>query len=105
MPAYIVVEARLSDPKKFLPYTKVVPALVTKYGGEYIAIGGASEVLEGDWGDTKIVLHKWPDMQSARNFWNSDEYSEAKKIRAGTGTFRVMLVDGFTRESVSEQLE
>jgi len=100
MAAYIVVEANLTDPKKFAPYTQVVPDLVTKFGGEYISIGGASEPLEGEWADTKIVLHRWPDMAAARAFWYSDEYEQAKKLREDTGQFRVILVDGVKEEQL-----
>jgi len=104
--AYLVVEAVLTDPKKFKPYTEVVPQLITKFGGEYISIGGESEVLEGEWGATKVVLHRWPSMQAARDFWNSEEYTEAKKLREGTGTFRVMLVDGSSNKpAAKERLE
>jgi len=98
--AYIVVEAIITDFPKFAPYTKIVPSLVAKMGGEYISIAGEAQVLEGDWGDTKIVLHRWPSMQAARDFWFSKEYQEAKKLREGTGTFRVMLVDGVKKETL-----
>lgn len=100
MTAYLVVEAELTDREKFIGYTKVVPPLVTKFGGEYIAIGGEHEPLEGEWGATKIVMHRWPSMDSARAFWNSKEYTEAKKLREGAGTFRVMLVDGVKTENL-----
>lgn len=105
MSAYIVVEAIITDREGFLPYTKVVPPLVAKMGGEYIAIGGEAEPLEGDWGETKVVLHRWPNMQAAREFWYSDEYQAAKELRAGTGTFRVMLVDGLYTQKQKETLE
>jgi len=94
MPAYIVVEAILTDPAAFAPYTKVVPALVAKYGGEYLALGGDVEPLEGDW------VHRWPSMEVARKFWYSEEYTAAKQLRAGTGEFRVMLVDGINKENL-----
>jgi len=100
MSAYIVVEAIITDFANFVPYTKAVPPLVAKMGGEYISIGGESQALEGDWGETKIVLHRWPNMQAARDFWFSDEYEQAKKLREGTGTFRVMLVDGVKKETL-----
>ena len=100
MSAYIVVEAVITDRKGFAPYTKAVPPLVAKMGGEYISIAGESEALEGDWGEVKIVLHRWPSMQAARDFWNSDEYTAAKELRNNTGTFRVMLVDGVKKETL-----
>ena len=98
MAAYLVIEAIITDPKGFLPYTKVVPDIVSKFGGEYLSLAGEAEVMEGDWGATRVVLHRWPDMDAARQFWNSDEYQQAKKLRDGTGQFRVMLVDGLAQE-------
>ena len=100
MAAYLVIEAVLTDPKGFIPYTKAVPGLVERYGGEYLSLAGESEVFEGDWGETRVVLHRWPDMDSARRFWYSDEYREAKKLREGTGQFRVMLVDGINSDTL-----
>jgi len=98
MPAYVVVQAVITDWKGFSAYSKRVPEIVTQYGGEYLVLGGQSESLEGDWGEVKIVLHRWPDMEAARKFWESPEYEEAKKMREGTGDFRVMLVDGLDRQ-------
>jgi len=100
MPAYIVVEAIIDDFEKFIPYTKVVPDLVARFGGEYLAIGTEHDPLEGDWGKTRIVIHQWPSMAAAREFWGSDEYAKAKQLRKGTGEFRVMLVDGLNKEEL-----
>lgn len=100
MPAYIVVEAVITDPKKFVGYAQVVPPLLEKFGGKYIAIKTETEALEGDWGNTKLVLHEWPSMDTARRFWNSDEYQQAKTLREGAGTFRVMLIDGVNSEAL-----
>ncbi len=93
MTAYIVVEAEISDWAEFRAYTEAVPPIVAQYGGEYVVLGGDSEVLEGNWGDIRLVVHRWPDMQAARRFWHSPEYSRAKALRQGTGSFRVMLLD------------
>ncbi|MEQ8517224.1 MAG: DUF1330 domain-containing protein, partial [Chromatocurvus sp.] len=71
-----------------------VPAIVSQYGGEYIVMGGDQEPLEGDWSGSRVVLHRWPDMATARVFWSSPEYTAAKKLREGTGQFRVILVEG-----------
>jgi uncharacterized protein (DUF1330 family) len=100
MPAYVVVEARVHDRDRFAAYARRVPEIVAQYGGEYLALGGAQEVLEGDWGESRVVLHRWPDAASARRFWESPEYVEAKALRAGTGEFRVILVEGLAEETL-----
>ncbi len=98
-PAYIVIEAKLkqSEMERFATYASKVSPLVEKYGGEYVVLGGRHEALEGDWGETKVVLHKWPNSSMAKRFWNSEEYQEIKKIREGTGEFRIMMVEGLEK--------
>ena len=100
MAAYLVVEAVITDREKFAAYAQRVPELVARFGGEYIVLGGAQEALEGDWGDVRLVVHRWPDMARARRFWNSPEYAEVRKLREGAGEFRVMLLEGRQKEEL-----
>jgi uncharacterized protein (DUF1330 family) len=39
------------------------------------------------------VISEWPDRAAALRFWQSPEYAEARKLREGTGSFQVVLVD------------
>ncbi len=100
MAAYLVVEAVITDRGKFAAYARQVPELVDRFGGEYIVLGGEQEALEGDWGDVRLVVHRWPDMASARRFWNSPDYAEVRKLREGAGEFRVMLLEGRHKEEL-----
>ena len=99
MAAYLVVEAVITDWKKFADYAKRVPDAVARAGGEYLVLGGEAESLEGDWGEERLVVHRWPDMDTARRFWHSDEYRELKRLREGAAQIRVMLVDGCDTEA------
>lgn len=97
MPAYMIIQAVLTDPKKFQAYTKVMPDLITKFGGRYVLTARHGYVLEGDWGDgASAVISEWPDQETAKRFWNSPEYENAKTLRQGTGQFHVLLVDSQT---------
>jgi len=100
MAAYLVVEAEITDWEKFSAYARSVPSLVTRFGGEYLVLGGKAEALEGDWGGERLVVHRWPDMETARQFWNSAEYAEIRKLREGAGRFRVMLLEGHNAEAL-----
>ncbi len=93
MTAYLIIQAVVTDPKGFSEYTKVVPALVNKFGGTYIAMG-PSELLEGEYAPKSMVISQWPDKQSALDFWHSAEYRDVIKYREGTGTFNITLVEG-----------
>jgi len=98
MPAYMIIEAIITDPARFREYAARNPALVARHGGRYLAIRTATEPLEGDWEGVKIVLSEWPDMDAARRYWYSPEYQALKALREGTGRFRVILVDGIQEE-------
>jgi uncharacterized protein (DUF1330 family) len=98
MPAYMIVEAEITDMPKFRAYAERNPELVARHGGRYLALRTASEPLEGDWEGIRVVISEWPDMDAARRYWSSPEYTELKMLRAGTGKFRVMLVDGIKKE-------
>ncbi|MGV8944677.1 DUF1330 domain-containing protein [Thermomonas sp.] len=91
--AYLIIEARISDPKKFLDYAGFASALVERMGGRYVVMRGEQEWLEGPADAARTVVSEWPDRATALAFWNCDEYAQIKLLRAGTGDFRVRLVD------------
>lgn len=90
----MIVQARITDPVRFKNYTAVVPALVARFGGQYLILGGDTEVLEGDWPQVKTVVSQWPDRRAAKAFWDSPEYRHACSLREGAGEFTVVLIDG-----------
>lgn len=92
-PALMLIEADITDMDRFREYTVAIIPIVQRFGGRYVVMRGAREDLEGDWGDTRIVISEWPSMDAARAFWNSPEYRRAVKLREGTGTFRVTLLE------------
>jgi uncharacterized protein (DUF1330 family) len=92
-PALMLIEADITDMERFREYTLAIIPIVQRFGGRYVVMRGARVDLEGDWGTTRIVVSEWPSMQVAQDFWNSPEYREAVKLREGTGTFRVTLLE------------
>ena len=100
MSAFIIVQAQITDAEKFAAYTAVVPALVEQYGGVYRVLGGQASCLEGEWQPAAMVVSEWPSRAAAETFWHSSDYQQAKKLRAGTGRFQVLLVDGVDEQSL-----
>jgi uncharacterized protein (DUF1330 family) len=101
MPAYMFVEARITDLARFMAYAQANPPVLARYGGRYLALRTTSEALEGDWDGCKLVISEWPDMDAARRYWHSPEYAAVKVLREGTGSFRVVLVDGVRQETLA----
>ncbi len=95
MTAYMIVTAVISDRDRFISgYGKAAGALVEKFGGRYVLLGPGAELLEGDFGDgASMVISEWPDKESARRFWNSPEYAEAKKLREGIAQCQVVIIE------------
>lgn len=96
MPAYMIVTAAIHDRDAFISgYGAAAAALIPKFGGEYLLRGPGAELLEGEFGDgASMVISKWPTRDAAREFWNSPEYGEAKKLREGMADVQVLLIDG-----------
>jgi uncharacterized protein (DUF1330 family) len=96
MSAYLIIQATVHDWEKFTVYTQVVPPIVKKFGGKYIAMG-APELIEGEDAPKSIVISQWPSSEAAHAFWDSAEYADAKKYREGTGQFSILLIDGISQ--------
>jgi len=43
MPAYIIVEISIHDPKGYEEYKKLAPAAIAAFGGEFLIRGGKTE--------------------------------------------------------------
>ena len=93
MGAFMIIQADITDPERFLAYAKRAPALIEKFGGRYRSIRGESAQLEGVADSRKIVVSEWPSMEAARQFWDSPEYTELKQLREGAADVHVYLVE------------
>ena len=94
MPAYVIADLKITDPETYARYVEVVPATIAAYGGRYIARGGATETLDGDWEPNRVVILEFESMQQAKAWWNSDDYHGPRAIRQSSARSRIILVEG-----------
>jgi uncharacterized protein (DUF1330 family) len=94
MPAYIIVETDIHDPEQYDRYRAASPAAVAAGGGRFVARGGELAVLEGDWHPSRIVILEFPDLETAKRWYESPEYREAKTLREGAANLRMVAVEG-----------
>lgn len=94
MPAYVVVEINIVDPTEYELVKKLTPPTVQQYGGIYLARGGFTETLEGDWEPKRLVVLQFPDLQAARDWWSSPEYAPVKAMRQKTAVTLMVLTEG-----------
>jgi uncharacterized protein (DUF1330 family) len=91
----MIVVAKVADREAFIMgYAAAAAALVERFGGRYLLRGPGAELLEGNFGDgASVVISEWPDRESARRFWNSPDYAEAKALRQGIADCQVLLIE------------
>jgi uncharacterized protein (DUF1330 family) len=92
--AYIVADIEMKDPVAYEAYRRDVPAMIAAYGGRYLVRGGATRVLEGDWGPRRMVILEFPSMQQAEAFYGSAEYRALKAIRIRASDSKLVAVEG-----------
>ncbi|MGC1379228.1 MAG: DUF1330 domain-containing protein [Anaerolineales bacterium] len=94
MTAYIILDIEVTDPEGYKEYIKLGPLTVALYGGKYIARGGKSENIEGDWQPRRIVMLEFPSVEQAKAWINSPEYAPGRELRHKYATSKAIVVDG-----------
>jgi uncharacterized protein (DUF1330 family) len=95
MPAYLLIEAKVSDPLAYATCEELAAAAVSKYAGRYLARDSRSEVLEGQWSKPgHLLVIEFDSVLQAKKFYNSAEYAAARAARANAAEINTLLVDG-----------
>ncbi|HRK54827.1 MAG TPA: DUF1330 domain-containing protein [Cyclobacteriaceae bacterium] len=94
MPAYIIVDVKVTDPKEYEEYKKHTPGSLVPYDGKFLTRGGAVENLEGDWKPSRLVILEFPSMEKAKAWWNSPGYAPAKLIRQRASHTQMIVAEG-----------
>ena len=94
MAAYVIGEVDVMDPAAYEDYRKQVGAVITKYGGRFIARGGKVETLEGGWSPKRLVLLEFPSMEQALKWYRSPEYAPLIKLRQKTSRGKLVALEG-----------
>jgi uncharacterized protein (DUF1330 family) len=94
MSAYAVVNVRVTDPDRYAEYRAKAPDTIARYGGKYLARGGAVEVLEGDWHPQRLVILEFESMERLREWYDSAEYAPLKQQRGEASATDFVAVEG-----------
>lgn len=94
MSAYVIGEIKIHDARLYDEYRSQVQATLDDYDGRFVVRGGAVELLEGEWNPPRLVVLEFPDLERARAWWSSAEYTEPKAMRQRAAVSQLILVDG-----------
>jgi uncharacterized protein (DUF1330 family) len=95
MPAYVIAAVEDSwDQDKLVQYREGNTKAVAAHGGRFVARGGATAVLEGDWDPQRIVIMEFDDIDAARAWYESDDYAPLRELRRSASTTNIVVVEG-----------
>ena len=73
--AYLVVEHIVTDSAKFKEYLFKVGPMIAKHGGRSLTKGNGHQLPEGGhWKPELVAITEFPDMNSLKAWYYSDEY-------------------------------
>lgn len=92
MTAYFIVDVNVEDPAMYAEYRKLVGPTLETYGGKFLARGGSTETIEGDWQPQRLVILEFESAEHFRRWYDSPEYSVAREVRFKASHARAVLV-------------
>ncbi|MHB0989123.1 MAG: DUF1330 domain-containing protein [Bellilinea sp.] len=94
MPAYVLVDITITDPVLYEEVKQRTPPIVAQYGGRYLARGGRTESLHGNWQPKRLVLLQFDSLEQATTWESSPEYTVVKQLRDRCAQVSMLLLDG-----------
>jgi len=95
MVAYWVARSKVNDPDQYKKYADLVPGILQKFGGKFLARGGKFRILEGTEKFHRFVVIEFPSLERAVSCHGSGEYQAAAAHRKkdGAGELEVAIVE------------
>jgi uncharacterized protein (DUF1330 family) len=94
MPAYIIARIKVTNWDKYQSYVKATPEVIKKYGGKFIVRGGEKVTLEGPDETRRIAVLEFPTLEKAKEFFNSRDYQDVRKLRMGAADAQLVAIEG-----------
>lgn len=95
VPAYAVaylVNVKFGD--EVVRYMREIDDTLSPFGGEFLIHGGETSVREGNWGDGALVVIRFPNMDAASRWYDSDNYQRILALRVNNSDSTTALVQG-----------
>lgn len=90
--AYIVITEDVKDPAGMAEYGKLASKAMA--GATLLAFDTKAETLEGEWHGSQTVLLEFESADAARDWYKSDAYQEAVKLRQAAADCNGAILHG-----------
>jgi uncharacterized protein (DUF1330 family) len=92
MAAYWVAHSTVNHPDQYRKYAELVPGILQKFGGRFLARGGKFKILEGSEKFQRFIVIEFPSFENAVAGHQSPEYLEAAAHRREDGVSELEIV-------------
>ena len=92
--AYLIADVTVTNEAQMVEYRQWSSRAMREHGAEVLVRGGALEPLEGGWVPQRVVVLKFTSLAAARAYYDSETYTQARKVREGAGSIRMVAVEG-----------
>ena len=90
---YLIAHIKVHDKEKFAEFATMATPVISEYGGKVLVRNPTPEVREGRDSGISIVI-EFKSIKSARKFYESEKYTEAKAVRELASEAELILVEG-----------
>ena len=94
MAAYLIYRATVQDADAYAIYMARTPGIIAQFGGRFLVRGGRTETLEGEQEERRTIIVEFPDFVTAKAFYDSPIYAEARDLRAEVAQVQIVITDG-----------
>lgn len=94
MAGYVIAMVDIKDPVRYEDYRRQVLETITAHGGRFLARGGRTDLLEGEWSPKRVVIVEFPSLDHAKAWWASAEYAGPKALRQATSVGTLIAIEG-----------
>jgi uncharacterized protein (DUF1330 family) len=91
--AYMIANYTIHDQATFQKYMDAAGSLAPKYNGKVIIFDLHAKKVEGN-PQTVMAVAEFPNVADAERFYNSAEYSEARKFRVAATEGSLVIAEG-----------
>ena len=94
MPAYIIADVTVTNEAQMKQYREWSTRAMQEHGAEVLVRGGRVVPLEDGWTPERVVVLKFADLPAAQAYYDSETYTQARRVREGAGSIRMIAVEG-----------
>ena len=100
MAAYMIADVEVMDEAEYRVYAQEFDAILARFGGRILVVGGNPRAVEGEWIPRRLVIPEFPTTEAALQWNASPEYGVIAPIRQQHAvTHFVTLFEGFGQSS------